>query len=355
MRCPRMVVGLLWCVLWLCLPVLAQFVAPAERMNASQALLQNADPALRVKAVHMLQGESDKRIPEQLILLLRDPAASVRVAAALAIGRLLDASLDDAPMWATRHGREQSRTQRGLNPAILTELGTALQDPDEGVRVAAAIAFNFIDDPRAPALLPVAISYPDIEIRTRALQAITLELIAQTPTLFDLLTVRLQDEPDQNCRTRIGMILGYSRDPRLFDVFRDLLASPDASNRIIALNGFHSIGDQRCGQLALEQLRDPELGVRAAALDVISGYRPPGAVDALLAMLPEARELRGAVIFTLGRLHARQAMPALLALLATPAAQEVHPAILSALRTIGTREAIDAIFALYAGDGGDPF
>ena len=260
-------------------------VIPAEHKEPSEppAPRQNATPP----------RERDSAIGA-LADALRDPVASVRLAAAEALGSTKDSVAVRALMEVLRTD-ESAQVRRAAAwslgeiadelaiPALTEALG---RDRDADVRRNCASALGSIDNPRATGALARALeSDADASVRRQAAEALA---NIEDPAATDAL-IRVLDRDDD---------VGVKR------------AVIDAIDHMESARALPAVS---------RALRDQDAEVRRAAADALGSMDDNDAVPALMAAARDAdKEVRQAVIQSLGNLGDRRAIPTFVAALADP-------------------------------------
>ena len=153
-RTPSRTIGCSVVLSVLCLAGCVQESPPASRERTVSLLLEllrDEGPEMRRMAAESLGKIGDPRAADSILPLIHDPAARVREASLLAMGRVKPTATD----------------------RVVALLAQALEDPDESVRQAAVVAIGEIE-PGSPLLRPVVglLRSSDMTIRRAAVRAL---------------------------------------------------------------------------------------------------------------------------------------------------------------------------------------
>jgi HEAT repeat protein len=257
----------------------------AERLRHVQALADYEDPMVRALAVAWgveLLPSSDAvglRILADLLLKLSDDAApEVQRAAALALGRVVDARVPGQLQVLLRKGRAPVRaaaaralaqqaagpalapdveSARALRRRVVPALQKALDDPALEVVVEAAEDLGALGVPEAGPVLAALLHHPSEPVRQAAAQA--LERVADLAVLDDLLAA-LDDRAVPVRFTLIGAVGHAAGDGRS-------LIEPQRGRLLNRLQDL--------------LVRDPDPGVRSRAATVLGECGPAGVLPTL--------------------------------------------------------------------------
>ena len=217
---------------------------------------------------------------------LRDPVASVRQAAAEALGSAKD-----------------SVAVRALMEVLRT-------DESAVVRRAAAWSLGEISDAMAVPALSDALSRDrDAEVRKNAASALgSIDSPRGTPAL----TQALERDTDVSVRVQAAEALANIEDPSALDVLiRVLDRDDDPSVRRAVIEAIHHVEGARALPAVSRALRDDNAEVRRAAADALGSMDDNDAVPALMSAATDRdTEVRKAVIQALSSLGDRRALPA---------------------------------------------
>lgn len=149
----------------------------SEALSLLRPLLAEGDANMRWWAVRAMAAAGDLAAAPWLIQALDDPDEAVRCAAALALGQLqaqeaipaLAARLADESGWVRQSAADGLAL---IGEAAVPALAEALHDERDGVRVRAAYALNKIRSPQAAKLLFQALNDANVLVRTYAGEAL---------------------------------------------------------------------------------------------------------------------------------------------------------------------------------------
>ena len=258
-------------------------VVPADHQTPESPEAEATPAPVRQEAP---QGRERDSAIGALAEALRDPVASVRQAAAAALGSAKDSVAVRALMEVLR--TDESPTVRRSAAWSLGEIADALaipalsealtRDRDVEVRKNAASALGSIDNPRAtPALTQALERDAAVSVRIQAAEALA---NIEDPAAIDAL-IRVLDRDD---------------DPGVKRAVIDAIDHMEGVRAVPAIS---------------RALRDNDAEVRRAAADALGGMEDSDAVPALLDVARDANaEVRRAVISALGSLQDRRALPA---------------------------------------------
>lgn len=220
------------------------------------AVLKDSDPAARAAAADALAktGTDAKSAAPELLPLLDDSDKSVRQASIFALGRIEPENPSFvAASLLKRFGEEKEAELRrdvvvslkllgDKSGATVAGLASALTDPDDEVKAAAATTlgtFGTAAKPAADALLKVATAGKDKGLRIDAVRA-------------------------------FGSVLGPDLKGRLKDIIRVMEADPDFEVRLAAVEELGALGpaikdDPEAMAALRKRLSDPQVKVREAA------------------------------------------------------------------------------------------
>ncbi|HKY70491.1 MAG TPA: HEAT repeat domain-containing protein [Nitrospira sp.] len=153
------------------------------------ALLQDQSPEVRRTAAESLGKIGDPTTLPAVVPLLHDPVPAVRATAAQALGRMASPA----------------------DEAVIMGLSRALEDPDDKVRQAAALALGDIEpSPRQLSTVADLLRGSDVHVRRAAVHAL---LALDTSQIASWLLPAL-DDPDAEVRQGAVAALGLSGDRR---------------------------------------------------------------------------------------------------------------------------------------------
>jgi HEAT repeat protein len=317
-RLDRRAAGLLVAAaLALLLPVAAVHVwgetAEARRSAELVAELASPDPATREAAAWGLGAWGGEAAVEPLLARLDDPEPAVRGVAARSLGKLGDPRafgplvrlLDDPDP----HVRELAILGLEDLPSdgVVAALVPTLRDPEMGVRSVAVSALEHLGgEAAARALAAVAERDPDRHARGMAIGA--LRKVEERDVAVPAL-VRLLDDPDVEIREGAAWALAEIGDPRAVPALVARLAreeSGDVRSGIVDALAGHA-NDPRAVEGLLAAVRDPEYGVRHAAVAALAESDDSRAPAALVAALRDpVHQVRLEAEWSLDAIEARR-------------------------------------------------
>jgi len=254
--------------------------------------VQDAPDATPVRPSPVQQSGERESATGALAEALRDPVASVRQAAAEALGTAKDSVAVRALMEVLR--TDESPMVRRSAAWSLGEIADALaipaltdalaKDRDTEVRKNAASALGHIDSPRAtPALTQALERDAEVSVRIEAAEALA---NIEDPAATDAL-IRVLDRDD---------------DPGVRRAVIEAIDNMDGARAVPAVS---------------RALRDANVEVRRAAAEALGSMDDNDAVPALVAVARDSDvEVRRAVVHSLGSLGDRRALPSFVAGLA---------------------------------------
>jgi HEAT repeat protein/beta-lactamase regulating signal transducer with metallopeptidase domain len=244
--------------------------------------------------------------------------------------------------------RRQSAQQSGERDSAIGALADALRDPVASVRQAAAEALGGAKDSVAVrALMEVLRSDESPLVRRAAAWSLGEIGDAQAiPALADALT----RDRDTEVRKNAAGALGNIDNPRATSALTTALErDAEASVRIEAAEALASIEDPGAIDALIRVLdRDDDPGVRRAVIEAIDNLESSRAVPAVSRALRDANaEVRRAAAEALGSMDDNDAVPPLMAVV-RDADNEVRRAVIHALASLGDRRALAAFVGALA-------
>jgi HEAT repeat protein len=259
---------------------------PSASVNRLRALLlDGASDRARLRAADMLGDLDDQRAETVLVEALSDSREIVRMGAARALGR---------------PGRVTA-----LDPLLKT-LGTPAESTP--VRAAAAASLGTIGDARAAPALVAARRDPASEVRTAARQALLALPVGTAPlSRVELLSEILADrEGAERPRADAARRLGETADSRALPLLVAALQTPATASRPVG-SFTDLVGARAAAKTSLP----------ASAARALAGFPPADVVPVLVRAAPTSvGEGKIALLETLARLRARDALPVFVAALA---------------------------------------
>jgi len=262
-------------------------IRPVNQIAVPPDALRGTNVSVLVRALQSLDAEAARRESATLLALLRRPEVVVREEAVNAL-------------------------QRAKLAAAAPELLRLLDDPDEGLRLAAC---------RTLVMLAHDIS---------------------RPALIAAMVRRMELDPSSQVRDTAGLALAALQDPPAIDALLRLLQHPRGETRASAANTLGGLWAKPELALALHPLlADREDLVARAAASSLGLLKNPASKAPLLA----AFEARGPVVqeraaAALGELRSTNAVPALAALLPGTTDEALKVSLVLALGKIGDRRAL---------------
>jgi len=258
-------------------------VVRAEMWDLMPALLQrNPDPGEESWLEGMLR-RCRRRAQAELLPLLQHTDPRVRA------GTLLQVPFD-----------------AGATSAV----AGCLQDQDPEVRAAACLALGRLREPSAAAALAHALRSSDACEHTAAARA-----LAQLPgESLAVLAPDLEPEAADEQRQRALTVLEQARSTMHEERVRALVHDGPPVVRQAALRVLGRYPGRATDEWIMAGLRDDELAVRIATVEILVRRRCRKAIPALIELLPGADPLRYHLVRALGRLHAKVAASRLQAL-----------------------------------------
>ncbi len=296
------------------------YVRAATPTVPSPEALHSTNIVTLVRALHGLDAEAARRQSATLLALLRQPEVVVQEEAVRAI-------------------------QRGQIAAASSELLVRLDDPDEGLRLAAseALAAMFDQVPR-PALMAAMLRRMELDpsLQVRRVAGLTLVALHDTPARDALL--RLLQHGRGVTRASAAAALGVWSDPELAGALHPLLTDRED---LVARVAAHALGQLRSPQskgplLAAFESRGPVVQERAAWS--LGELKSTNAVPGLIALLPNTTDeaLKVSLVLALGKIGDKRALP--------PLRQVLQQIVL----TNNLPKAREAAFVALAGMGDKP-
>ena len=321
--------------------------------NADAALITAAirDPHAPAEAVTRLLIGIKRWTREIRNSLSDDPRPEIRAAVARTDPSLFDPApwlrdLADADPHTRREAIRIIRLYQSQIDDAQARLRVALDDPDPGVRAAAADAIDFYrNEPGAAALARRLEIEPEHGIRKtiqmRIADRIARESIhvgadtieARTgPTLRGALLRALNDE-DDNVRAQTFHAFRRWRSPEIASALFERLqieTSPRVRAWLVMYEGYSLIRERALPHLLTLLHSDPSAVIRTRVAFLMGGFGPQ-AVPALVDALDDPGAMRAAAM-TIGRYGSLRALPKLMREWARPANQGIRRELESALR-----------------------
>lgn len=244
------------------------------------ASLSHGNPCVRRVAARWL-GRSSVAT-SRLTGLLDDPSATVREAAAYAIGsgEKRQARVALEAMLARRGGAEAAMAAWALaeedDSASVPALQRALRHADAPVRRAAAYALGEIADLRALDALSAALRDADAEVRYASAHAIgELDDLEHPPAAL----LEACRSSDRKLARIAAMTVAELHDPATLDVLIALADMDDRDVRVHVAEALGEIGSLKANAPLLRMLQDQDAEVRRAAAEALGELRENGSRD----------------------------------------------------------------------------
>lgn len=305
-------------------------LGPDAPVRAILPYASDQDTDRRWRALYVLGRLRTPAAGEDLLRALRDRVTLIRETAARSLTK---AYVDSAGLSSSTVLGELGRAADDQDPGVrinaLGALGSfrdsmqagrvipLLNDPDRNVRVAAANALGMLRGGEAVAALEAVFTMRE---PGWALERATLGALAQADTAaFHRHVGRWLQSTDAISRANALQLLAGTR-PADPSAFRTGLADRDPRVRRAALTGWASAGPEHraaATAAARDALRDPDSGMRSAAIAALDPAGTPADIDLMVERWRGAdTEVRMAIVAKLGSLARDQ--PDLMASLASP-------------------------------------
>jgi HEAT repeat protein/beta-lactamase regulating signal transducer with metallopeptidase domain len=280
--------------------------------------LNDTDPTVRMRVVHILGELGDARAFGPILARLSDEDAGVRQAAAWAMGE--------------NHYRE------AIDP-----LRKSLSDESPGVREMAIWALMEMEDiGSTPAFAKALKEDENVEVRRNA--AYALGESKQQDTV-DALIAALKD-PDSEVRETAVWALGELGNPKAVPALIEMLKDPEADIREKVLWALVEIGDKGAAEHIRPLIKDENADVRENAIWALSEFEDTASAPEFMAALDDENpDVREQAVWVLGEIKYVEAVPALIERLKDENADVREHAVI-ALMEIGDRRAVEALRAL---------
>jgi len=283
---------------------------------------------------------------------LRDPVASVRQAAAEALGGVKDSVAVRALMEVLR--TDESAAVRRAAAWSLGEIADAMaipalsealsRDRDAETRKNAASALGHIDSPRGtPALMQALERDTEAAVRIEAAEALA---NIEDPAATDALIRVLDRDDDPGVRRAVIEAIDHMESARAVPAVSRALRDKDASVRRAAAEALGSMDDNEAVPALIPLARDPDVEVRRAVIQALGSLGDRRAVPAFVGALADAdAEVRQAGAEAFGNVeNLRTAPPELIRAMEDRNA-EVRHSVAHALGHIGDPDAVRALVA----------
>jgi HEAT repeat protein len=303
-------------------------------------LLPTAPPPVRQEILAILATSDDPRTVEVFVPLLQATDAGERLLATQALASATDprvaqallaqfpAQCGEAELRAIAYHPEDNGDPEQATPSLplrtaltlqrigdpaIAALDQLLADTQPSRRAAAAALLCLQRDGRSVPLLAAALHDTDVQVRLFAAHALCLRGVLES---LPALTAAAGDA-DARVRAEVALALGALEDRRATATLTTLLRDTDADVQLAAALSLRRLADPQATPALLAALdAAPDTGVGTAILFALGASADPRAATAALAALSRTDPLlRGSAIYTLGKLHASQAVAPLCALI----------------------------------------
>ncbi len=321
--------------------------------EADANLLANAirDPHAPSEAVTRLLSGLKQWTGGINAALAKDPRPEIRAAVIRADPSLFDPKswtrdLEDVDPNTRREAVRIIRLNEKAVPGAQARLRAALDDPDPGVRAAAADAVDFYRDESGAAALARRLAIegePGLRkaILARVAEKIAREsihvsaatLAAQTSPALKTALLRALNDDDDDTRAAVFHAFRRWRDPEVAGALFERLtieASPKVRAWLTLYEGFTLVRERALPHLLALLRNDPSATIRTRVAFLLGSFGPD-AVPALINALDDAGAVRAAAM-TVGRFGALRAVPRLMREWARPANHGIRRDIENALR-----------------------
>ncbi|HEX6314768.1 MAG TPA: HEAT repeat domain-containing protein [Gemmatimonadaceae bacterium] len=283
---------------------------------------------------------------------LRDPVASVRQAAAEALGTARDSVAVRALMDVLRN--DESPAVRRAAAWSLGEIGDALaipaltealgRDRDAETRKNAAGALGHIDSPRATAALSQALERDsDVSVRIEAAEALA---NIEDPSATDVLVRVLDNDDDPGVRRAVIEAIDNIDGARAVPAVSRALRDRDVAVRRAAAEALGSMDDNDAVPALMAAARDDDIEVRKAVIHSLSSLSDRRALSTFVAALSDASaEVRNYAAEGIGNMENLRTAPAELIRAMDDRDAEVRHAVAHALGHIEDPAAIRVLVA----------
>ena len=254
-------------------PIVAEATLDSEANVRAQACRSLAD----------LRRPLDGRPLERVRAALGDEHASVRAAAALALGRVGNTDDRAALRGALADPVEGVVVEAALALGRLRDaeavpaLLPLLSGGEQASRVAAVAALGRIGEPAVVPALIVQLADPDSIVRGEVMRS--LSTLGDQQALSPLLDLALDDDP--LIQTFVPFVVGRLYTPAHFDLLRNRLGDPLPEMRNAAAFSFGVAGVKRAAPLLRESMQDADHRVRMAALSALGLLGDKQAIPAI--------------------------------------------------------------------------
>ena len=315
------------------------------------ALLHDPDPKVRLAAVDSLDLRNKPEMVPSLLIALSVHDSAVRQVAVSALGRIGDWRAI-APLRALWSGADGALRLTIVNAfsnlhgvGVTATLLERSKDADARVRAAAIGSLGNQRGELARNALVAALRDDDAQVRKRALTELAMR---RDPQGLETLLAQAGDtnSPDH---TNAFLLLRWYDDPRIADVVRKAMQSPDSKMRRRALSAVGNEARSWRLDILLAAATDADFAMRREVADKICIYEDPRAEQAMLSLLrdPDSRIRLLVLSGFSGDRPAAWAVPAICDNLTNPDAA-VRESAARALARIGDPRAVQPLLDDFA-------
>jgi HEAT repeat protein len=270
--------------------------------------LRSSNLKTRLATIAELAGSKQADSVGPLLFALKDQNTEIRSAAALALGQFQDKQV--------------------IEPLI-----KMLRDPAPLARATAAESLGQLKDSSAMAPLIGLLRDPDSTVRVRASRS--LERLGWQPENEDERKWHIVATGNLNRVDELGS--------DGVELLAELMRNGTPEKQLFAVKALGEIEDPRVLKLILEALKQNNVLVRIAALDILKGFANPSLFEAVEPLLKdEEPNIRAAAVVTAVSCDGSRAAPMLLGLL-KDVSWEVRRETIKALGRLGDVTAIDGL------------
>lgn len=323
-------------------------------------LTRSKDPQARRRALARLVEAEDPCLGEILPGAVEDPNGAIRRDAVLALavskeytnGPVAARLLND-PEPGVREAAAEAVHRLGYQDATIKLVGL-LKDPDSNVRWRAAATLEAFgwrgssDEENAlhlaalgrleaaagfgSAAIEPLISVLKSGVYYKRLQAIEALSRIADPKVVKPLIAALSDE-DNHVRASAIEALSIMGDARATDPLVRVLKDPDSRVRTVAVEALSKLGDSRAAEALAKLVKDTDWEVRKAVIDALGKAGNPKVIPSLVSCLHDSdRDIRLSVVSALGRIRDEKAIE----FLAVALADEHEPIRQAAVTALGS-------------------
>jgi len=323
------------------------FLHDQQAVEPLLKMVNDPEESVRRNVVMALGYFNDKRSVQPLLTMLPDAKnANIRQNIIQTLGYTGDAGIVDAILPYKDDVNLRATVFRALascaNPRATEVILAAYKSDDPTLRKE---ALNVMGSLGGKALLPVVkelLQDKDVEMRVKAMQMLYGRVM---PEAFDLLVGALKDG-DARVRKAAVERLGEQLDPRVPEVLKPLVKDPDEGVRTVVMEAIRRRGGDN-GDLFLELMKSPSAENRLAAIRGLQWSRNAQVADTLIAALKDADpRIREAAAQMLPMSDNNRKAADALAPLLQDGDMRVRIAAASSLENINDPRGLDALIAI---------